>query len=264
MPHSVERPAFAHLALRPPTIMLSCWLHRAGTAHGTVWTTWNTSSSDPIFVISFRPQRHTLIGFQTSLDVTRNPGLRGAQSQHPTLVPEWSWRLGCHESKAGRRGLFRLSHLPPLTQKEIPVLSLARADTGTFGPGILDCINPFAVQSSFSHGKLEKASQFKSLQGSVLRGSVGNARYSPSTARQPRNSHALLIIDIVSRLPSNRARQLPAYSAYLAFPHDKETAPSCHLLGRILTDLTCLNPQRALLNGLSSQGCLLVHNNFPP
>ncbi|KAK1470849.1 hypothetical protein CCUS01_00967 [Colletotrichum cuscutae] len=36
--------------------MLSCWLHRAGTAHGTVWTTWNTSSSDPIFVISFRPQ----------------------------------------------------------------------------------------------------------------------------------------------------------------------------------------------------------------
>ncbi|KAK1622423.1 hypothetical protein BDP81DRAFT_441674 [Colletotrichum phormii] len=33
-----------------------CWLHRASTAHGTVWTIWNTSSSDPIVVISFRPQ----------------------------------------------------------------------------------------------------------------------------------------------------------------------------------------------------------------
>ncbi|KAK1721462.1 uncharacterized protein BDZ83DRAFT_435728 [Colletotrichum acutatum] len=44
MLHSVERPAFAHLALRPSTIMLSCWLaagcwlHRASTARGTVWT----------------------------------------------------------------------------------------------------------------------------------------------------------------------------------------------------------------------------------
>lgn len=84
-----------------------------------------------------------------------------------------------------------------------------------------------------------------------------------STAFQPtlfsRSHHRLLSpLDTPSRPP------MLARCACLVFPRDKETAPSCHTLGRILIDLTYSNPQRALFNGHSVHGSLLAQGHPAP